>query len=180
MEEGQEEAALPEVHPGPGRQDVGTMTPQFPFGLFQGRLPGPRVLHRGYYTGRWRLGPVPSWLIVPVLLLALVLASCQVIPGATPYTETSFSVAPGEKHPLAVELGAGGTVEGDFSVSGAENYIDFYITGPGGELAYGVVGAVGGPTLRMKAKGAGTYTLYFDHSFSFGASRQIALRYRKR
>jgi len=120
--------------------------------------------------------------LVFFLLVGLVLSlvSCQVLPGAPSYTETSFAVPPGEKYTLAVELRAGRTVEGSFSVSGAENYVDFYIKGPKGDLAYGVVRAVGGQSFAVKAEVPGAYTLYFDNSISFGSSRQISVRYRTR
>lgn len=112
--------------------------------------------------------------------LALLLTSCQVLSGAPPYTETSFTVTPGEKHTVAVELRAGSTLDGSFSISGGENYIDFYIKGPEGGLAYGVVRAVGGQSFETTAQLSGTHTMYFDNSFSFGSPRQISLRYRSR
>jgi len=71
-------------------------------------------------------------------------------------------------------------LEGDFSVSGAENYIDFYIKGPNDELVYGVERVAGGHSFKVRPELAGTYTLFFDNSFSFGQPREISLRYRIR
>lgn len=86
----------------------------------------------------------------------------------------------GEKYTIVAELRAGQTIEGDFSVSGQRNYIDFYIKDPFGGLTYGVVRAEGSHRFAAEARYAGAHTLYFDNTFSFGASRQIALRYRLR
>lgn len=117
--------------------------------------------------------------LVAVLCLGLVLGlvGCQLLAGAPSYTETSFEVPPGQKYTLATELKAGDILEGSFSVSGAENYIDFYVKGPRGELTYGVVRSMGSQSFEVKAESRGTYTLYFDNSFSFGSPRRISLRY---
>jgi len=121
------------------------------------------------------------WLTVVLSLgLVLSLVSCQVLPRAPSYIETDFEVPPGQKHTLAVELRSGDSLEGDFSISGAENYIDFYIEGPNGDLTYGKERGEGSLSFEMKARSSGMYTLYFDNSFSFGAPRQISLRYRIR
>ncbi|MBI2935152.1 MAG: emp24/gp25L/p24 family protein [Chloroflexi bacterium] len=113
------------------------------------------------------------------VLLALMLIACDVLPGISPPTplETQFTVEPGKKHSIAVMVREGRSLEGTFSISGGENFIDFSIRGPNGELSYGVVRAVGGRTFEMTADKEGTYTMWFDNSFSFGSARQISLRY---
>ena len=117
----------------------------------------------------------------PVLLLSLLLlASCALVPGDSSFQEVSFTVAASAKHTIAVEVRAGHSLEGSFSVSGPENYIDFYIKDPAGGLAYGVVRAQGGHGFEALAETGGIYTLYFDNSISFGSSRNISLRYRVR
>jgi len=123
--------------------------------------------------------------IVFVLLISLLAVSC--LPetsapqsSATPYTQIDFTVGVSEKHTVVVDLEAGQTVEGDFSISGQQDYIDFYIKDPSGGLLYDVIRAEGSHKFTAKAKYSGAHTLYFDNSFSFGTSRQIALRYRMR
>ena len=69
---------------------------------------------------------------------------------------------------------------GDFSVSGREDDIGFYIKDPFGGLVYGVIRTVGGQSFTAEARYSGTHTLYFDNSFSWGTSRQVALRYHLR
>lgn len=115
-----------------------------------------------------------------LLVLSLLAASC--LPGisAPPYTEKSFTVGVGEKHTISAQVKEGQTIEGDFSVSGQQDYIDFYIKDPFGGLTYGVIRAEGSHRFTAEARESGTHTLYFDNSFSFGASRQVALRYRVR
>lgn len=115
-----------------------------------------------------------------ILVLALLPVGCEAISPPSSYTEASFAVEPGQKHTVAVQLREGHTVEGSFSISGADNFIDFYIKGPNGELAYGVVRAVGAQSFETTAETEGAYTLYFDNSISWGRSRQISLRYRVR
>lgn len=115
--------------------------------------------------------------IVVIILVSLLSASCLPEISAPPYTERDFTVGVGEKYTLAAEVRAGQTIEGDFSVSGQEDYIDFYIKDPSGDLLYGVIRADGSHKFTAKAKYSGVHTLYFDNSFSFGTSRQIALRY---
>jgi hypothetical protein len=117
------------------------------------------------------------------IFLAGMLTSCDGISiptGGQAFAETSFTVEPGERHTVAVPLEAGRRVEGSFSVSGAEDTIDFYVNGPDRELVFGVIRAVGGESFEVRAKTAGTHTLVFDNSISFGLPRQIALRYRTR
>ncbi len=119
-------------------------------------------------------------LVLLLLALTLISAGCEALSAPSTYTETSFTVEPGQKHTVAVQLREVRTVEGSFSISGADNFIDFYIKGSNGELAYGVVRAVGAQSFEIRAETDGTYTLYFDNSISFGRSRQISLRYRTR
>ncbi len=76
------------------------------------------------------------------------LVSCELL-STPPYTETSFEVLPGQKHAVAVQPGAGNTLEGNFSISGTENYIDFYIEGLNGELIYGVERSEGSLSFEM-------------------------------
>lgn len=119
--------------------------------------------------------------LVVVALLFLVGAACDIPPGvsgpaATP-TQSQFTVEAGQKHTLAVALREGHSVSGTFSVSGSQNYIDFYIKGPNGELAYGVVRVQGGQSFEMEADKDGTYAMTFDNAFSFGSPRQISLSY---
>ena len=118
--------------------------------------------------------------IICVLLLSLVVGSC--LPGISTasYTDKNFTVGVDEKYTIVVELRAGQTIEGDFSVSGREDDIGFYIKDPFGGLAYGVIRTVGGQSFTAEARYSGTHTLYFDNSFSWGTSRQVALRYRLR
>ncbi len=117
-----------------------------------------------------------------VILLTLGLVACDALPGgpaATP-VQAQFTVAAGQKHTLAVPLREGHSVSGTVSVSGAQNYIDFYIKGPNGELAYGVVRVQGGQNFEMEADKDGTYSMTFDNAFSFGSPRQISLSYQVR
>lgn len=86
----------------------------------------------------------------------------------------------GEKYPIAVHLDAGQTVEGDFSVSGTENDIDFYITDPSGWLAHDKVDVEGSYQFAVEARDSGIYTLWFDNTLSWGKSREVDLRYRSR
>jgi len=86
----------------------------------------------------------------------------------------------GAKYTIAVDLKAGQTVEGYFSISGEENDIDFYITDPSGWLAYGVERVTGGGEFAVEARDSGTHTLWFDNSFSWGKSREVTLHYRSR
>ncbi len=123
--------------------------------------------------------------IIVALLISLLAASC--LPetsapqsSATPYTQIDFTVGVSEKHTVVIDLEAGQTIEGDFSISGQQDYIDFYIKDPSDDLLYDDVRAVGSHEFTAKAKYSGAHTLYFDNSFSFGTSRQIALRYRVR
>lgn len=118
--------------------------------------------------------------IIVVLLVSLLAASC--LPGisAPPYTDREFTVGVSEKHTIVAELRAGQTIEGDLSISGQEDYIDFYIKDPFGGLLYGVIRAKGSHKFAAEVRYSGAHTLYFDNSFSFGTSRQIALRYRVR
>ena len=118
--------------------------------------------------------------IVVVILVSLLSASCLPEISAPLYTERDFTVGVGEKYTVVAELRAGQTIEGDFSISGQEDYIDFYIKDPFGDLLYGVIRAEGSHKFTAKAKYSGAHTLYFDNSFSFGTSRQISLRYRTR
>ncbi|MBI2830548.1 MAG: emp24/gp25L/p24 family protein [Chloroflexi bacterium] len=121
------------------------------------------------------------FLILICLALIPLATACALAPGgvdSTKFIETGFTVEPGQKHTIAVSLQERQAVEGTLSVSGAENTIDFYILGPDRELVYGVVRVVGGHSFKVPAQKTGTYTLYFDNSFSFGRSRQVALRYR--
>lgn len=123
--------------------------------------------------------------IAVVLLISLVAASCSLEAGdsqisAPSYTEKDFTVGVSEKHTIQVDVGAGQIIEGDFSVSGQEDYIDFYIEDPFGSLLFDVHRAVGSLQFTAEATGSGVHTLYFDNSFSWGTSRQIALRYRVR
>lgn len=117
------------------------------------------------------------WMFVPVLLALLTISCLPAGGGLSGYIEKSFSVGPGEKYTVAAELKEGHTLEGSFSISGQENYIDFYVKDPLGGLAYGVVRDQGSHSFTLKAMRPGTHTLYFDNSFSWGTSRQIALRY---
>lgn len=111
------------------------------------------------------------------LLLILPLTSCLAPP---PYTEASFSVGPSQKHTIAVSLNGGQVVEGYFGVSGSEDYIDFYVKGPQGELAYSPGRVKGSHQFEARAGSSGIYTLYFDNSFSWGTGRDITLHYRTR
>lgn len=115
-----------------------------------------------------------------ILIAALLPIGCDVVSVPSSPTETSFTVEPGQKHTIGLQLREGHTVEGNFSISGTENYIDFYIKGPNGELAYGVVRAVGAQSFEIRAETEGTYVLYFDNSISWGGVRKISLRYRAR
>ncbi len=116
--------------------------------------------------------------IALVLVLLVVLSSCDVLPGGgAPVQEVSFTVAPGAKHTIAVDLREGHTVSGNFSVSGKENFIDFYIKDPNGGLAFGSERAQGSLAFLAEAETSGIHTLYFDNSFSFGSPRDITLRY---
>jgi hypothetical protein len=122
-------------------------------------------------------------LLVLSLVLVLGMVGCDLFSEAPPYTTENFTVPPGEKYTVAVELDSGHTVEGSFSVSGAQNDIDFYIeytTGLDTTQVYGVDRAQGGYSFELKALKSGTYVLYFDNSFGFGSSRQISLQYRTR
>jgi hypothetical protein len=117
--------------------------------------------------------------IVVVLVISLLTASCLEV-GAPPYTERNFTVGVNEKYTIVADLEAGQIIEGDFSISGQEDYIDFYIKDPFGGLLYSVT-AEGSHKFTAKAKYSGAHTLYFENSFSLnGTSRQIALHYRKR
>lgn len=124
--------------------------------------------------------PRQAAIILFFLSISLLAASC--LPGTTAsaYTEKSFAVGVNEKHTIAVELKAGQTIEGNFSVSGKEDSIDFYIKDAFGGLTYGVVRAEGSHKFVAQAKYSSIHTIYFDNSFAFGESRQIALRYRIR
>lgn len=115
-----------------------------------------------------------------ILALLLVLASCDLLLGDTSFQEVNFTVAPSAKQTIAAEVKAGHSVEGSFSVTGKETYIDFYIKDPSGGLPYGVVRAQGGHSFEMQAETTGVYTLYFDNAISFGSARDISLRYRVR
>ena len=117
--------------------------------------------------------------ITVVLLISLLAISCLEI-SSPPYTDRDFTVGVGEKYTLVADLEAGQIIEGDFSVSGQEDYIDFYIKDPSDSLLYGVIRAEGSQEFSAKATYSGTHTLYFDNSFSFGTSRQITLHYRIR
>ena len=114
------------------------------------------------------------------LIVLLLLTSCEFLPIETTSQEVNFTLAPSAKHTIAVEVREGHWVQGSFSVSGKENFIDFYIKDPAGGLAYGVVRAQGGLSFEAQAETTGLYTLYFDNSFSFGSSRDITLRYQVR
>ncbi len=117
-----------------------------------------------------------------LLLLQLLLCSlvaCEALPAARYYTEVHFTVPPNQKHTVAQELHAGQVVRGTFTVSGADNAVEFYIEGPGGELAYEKIRAVGTVRFEMKAEAAGTYTLYFDNSSSFGSPAPVSLRFHR-
>ena len=118
--------------------------------------------------------------IAGVVLLSLIAGSCLPAISMPPYTERSFTVGVDEKYTIGVELRAGQTVEGGFSVSGREDYIDFYIKDPFGGLTCGVIRAVGSYSFAAETRYSGTHTLYFDNRFSWGASRQVALHYRVR
>lgn len=100
--------------------------------------------------------------------------------GVSPYTEKTFVVGEGEKYSVVAVLKEGQTVEGDFSVSGEQDYLDFYIKDPTGDLIYGVVRAQGSLRFTAEARNSGAHSLYFDNSFSFGAKRQVTLHYRVR
>ncbi|MBI4330635.1 MAG: emp24/gp25L/p24 family protein [Chloroflexi bacterium] len=121
-------------------------------------------------------------LFLALVLLTLVPVACDFGPelAAPAPGELQFTVAAGQKYTVAVPLREGGTVQGTLSVSGPENFIDFYVRGPNGELSFGVVRVAGGQSFEMKAEADGTYTLVFDNSFSFGSSRQVSLNYRTR
>ncbi|MDP3879823.1 MAG: emp24/gp25L/p24 family protein [Dehalococcoidales bacterium] len=124
-----------------------------------------------------------SLVILIQLTLAMALAGCATFPGApagSSFIEESFTVEPGQKHTVAVLLQERRIVGGTFSVSGERASIDFYVTGPEGELVYGVERAVGGHSFEIRAQNTGTYTLYFDNSISGGSPRQVSLRYRVR
>jgi len=116
--------------------------------------------------------------VISLLMFLLLAASCLPEISGSPYTEKDFTVGVGEKYTIVAELKVGQTIEGDFSVSGQEDYIDFYIKDPFGGLTYGVIRAEGSHRFTAKANYSGAHTLYFDNSFSFGTSRQVALRYR--
>lgn len=118
--------------------------------------------------------------LICFLLLSALVVSCSPGIGGRPYTEKEFTVGPGEKQTIVADLRAGQTIEGDFSVSGGEDYIDFYIKDPFGGLTYGVTRAEGGHRFDAEAQHSGAHTLYFDNAFSFGTSRHITLRYRVR
>lgn len=115
-----------------------------------------------------------------VLILLILLTSCEFLPIESTNQEVNFTLAPSAKHTIAVEVREGHRVQGSFSVSGKENFIDFYIKDPAGGLAYGVTRAQGGLSFEAQAETSGLYTLYFDNSFSFGNSRDITLRYQVR
>ncbi|MBI4289333.1 MAG: emp24/gp25L/p24 family protein [Chloroflexi bacterium] len=115
-----------------------------------------------------------------LLVLLVVLSSCEVLPGGAPVLETTFTVAAGAKHTIAVDLREGRTISGTFSVSGKENFIDFYIKDPNGGLAFGSERAQGGLSFEARAETSGIHTLYFDNSFSFGSPREVTLRYQVR
>lgn len=119
-------------------------------------------------------------IIIGCFLASLLATSCLQGISAPPYTEKDFTIEVSEKHTIAVDLKAGQTVEGDFSISGQEDFIDFYIKDPIGDLLYGVIRAEGSHNFVAEARRSGAHTLYFDNSFSFGSSREIALRYRAR
>lgn len=122
--------------------------------------------------------------IVAVLVVSLLAAACLDVStpqtSDTSYTERDFTVGVSEKHTIAVNLEAGQIVEGDFSISGQEDYIDFYIKDPFGGLLYDVNRAGGSLQFTAEAIYSGVHTLYFDNSFSWDTNRQIALRYRVR
>ena len=67
--------------------------------------------------------------ITVVLLISLLAISCLEI-SSPPYTDRDFTVGVGEKYTLVADIEAGQIIEGDFSVSGQEDYIDFYIKDP--------------------------------------------------
>lgn len=116
------------------------------------------------------------------MIWALLVASCSSLSdiGVSPYIEKSFGVGVGEKYSVVAVLNEGQTIEGDFSVSGQQDYLDFYIKDPLGGFIYDVVRAQGSLRFAAEARNSGAHTLYFDNSFSFGASRQVTLRYRVR
>lgn len=112
-----------------------------------------------------------------VLVLAILLSACGLVPLEPTGQEVSFTVAPSAKHTIAVDVREGRRIVGSFTVSGQENYMDFYIKDPNGGLAYGVVRAQGSHSFEAQAETTGAHTLYFDNSISFGSGRNITLRY---
>lgn len=112
-----------------------------------------------------------------VLMLAIVLSACALVSPESTAQEVSFTVAPSTKHTIAADVREGHSIVGSFTVSGQENFIDFYIKDPNGGLAYGVVRAQGSHSFEAQAETTGVHTLYFDNSISFGSSRNITLRY---
>lgn len=110
----------------------------------------------------------------------MLLTSCSLTPVESTPQEASFTVASSAKHTISIEARSGQSIEGYFSVTGNENYIDFYIKDPDGGLTYGVVRAQGSHSFQAQAETTGVYTLYFDNSISFGSSRDISLRYQVR
>ncbi len=122
------------------------------------------------------------YLWLTLLFLTFGFVGCDFVPGgsAPAATETQFTVAAGQKYTVAVQLREGRSVEGSFSISGQENYIDFYVKAPNGMLAYGVVRAVNAQSFEAEADQDGAYALTFDNSISFGSPRQISLRYQVR
>ncbi len=115
-------------------------------------------------------------LLVAAFLLAV--AGCDIIPGGQAATATTtFDIASRAQHSVAVQLQKGDTLEGTLSISGRENYLDFYVSAPDGGQVYGVVRVVAGQGFLVKANSSGTYVMHFDNSFSFGSPRQVALSY---
>lgn len=115
-----------------------------------------------------------------IFILLIILTSCALMPVETQTQEASFTVASSAKHTIPIEVRSGQSIEGYFSVTGRENYIDFYIKDPAGGLAYGVVRAQGSHSFQAQAKITGLHTLYFDNSISFGSSREISVHYQVR
>ena len=115
---------------------------------------------------------------VILVLLLLLIVSCVLI-SAPPYIEKSFTVNAGAQYTIAVDLKAGQTVEGYFSISGEENDIDFYITDSSGGLVYSE-DVEGSHEFAVEAKDSGIHTLWFDNSFSWEKSREVTLHYRSR
>ncbi len=115
------------------------------------------------------------------LILAALSISGILLGGSiqTAYSVTieSIKVEPSQIQTRTFDLSKGTEIKGSFSVAGAINDINFWVTDPSGNTIVPKTSVQSFTSFDFTASSDGTYTLNFDNSMSTESEKLITLSY---